>query len=131
MLADEPVRRPGLIDRAFERIQSASRSQFGRHAVWLTSLTGFERVMAVVQTALVSRAIGITEYGVFMLLFSTIGLVASSVALQMGLVGTVFVSRYRDTEKAKAAATIEKILQLNPPNAASYQQLLQQVRRGV
>lgn len=34
-------------------------------------------------------------------------------------------------DKAKAAATIEKILQLNPPNAASYQQLLQQVRRGV
>lgn len=34
-------------------------------------------------------------------------------------------------EKVKAAATIEKILQLNPPNAASYQQLLQQVRRGV
>lgn len=34
-------------------------------------------------------------------------------------------------EKTKAAATIEKILQLNPPNATSYQQLLQQVRRGV
>jgi tetratricopeptide (TPR) repeat protein len=34
-------------------------------------------------------------------------------------------------EKAKAAATIERILQLNPPNVASYQQLLQQVRRGV
>lgn len=105
MLADDPAQ-PGLIDRAFERIQSASRSQFGRNAVWLTSLTGFERVMAVVQTALVSRAIGITEYGVYMLLFSTIGLVASSVALQMGLVGTVFVSKYRDTEKAKAAAVI-------------------------
>jgi tetratricopeptide (TPR) repeat protein len=34
-------------------------------------------------------------------------------------------------EKVKAAATIEKILQLNPPNSASYQQLLQQVKRGV
>src|SRR5687768_900875 len=105
MLADNPAQ-PGLIDRAFVRSRPASRSQFGRNAAWLTSLTGFERVMAVVQTALVSRAIGITEYGVYMLLFSTIGLVAASVALQMGLVGTVFVSKYRDTEKAKAAAVV-------------------------
>src|SRR5688572_10498339 len=106
MLADDTVRQPGLIGRVLARIQAASRSSFGRNAAWLTSLTGFERVMAVVQSALVSRAIGITEYGVYMLLFSTIGLVASSVALPMGLVGTVFVSKYRDTEKAKAGAVI-------------------------
>lgn len=110
MLADDPVRPSGLLDRAFDRIQSASRSKFGRDAAWLTSLTGFERVIAVVQAALVSRALGITEYGVFMLLFSTIGLVASSVALQMGLTGTVFVSKYRETEKAKAAAVISVVM---------------------
>ena len=109
MLADDLIRPTGLVGRAVERIQTASRSSFGRNAVWLTSLTGFERVMAVVQAFLVSRAIGITEFGVFMLLFSTIGLVASSVALQMGLVGTVFVSKYRDTEKAKAAAVISVV----------------------
>ncbi|HUR20728.1 MAG TPA: oligosaccharide flippase family protein [Vicinamibacterales bacterium] len=109
MLSDDLVRPPGLLGRAFERLQSVSRSSFGRNALWLTSLTGFERLIAVVQAALVSRAMGITEYGVFMLLFPTIGLVASSVALQMGLVGTVFVSKYRDTEKAKAAAVISVV----------------------
>lgn len=109
MLAGERVRRPGVIDRLRERIQTAAQSNFSRNALWFTSLTGFERVMAVAQTVLISRAIGITEYGVYMLLFSTIGFVASSVALQMGLTGTVFVSKYRETEKAKAAAVISVV----------------------
>lgn len=107
MLAGDPVREPaGLADRVRLRIWSASRSEFGRNAAWLTALSAFERAMAVAQTVLVSRAFGITEYGIYGLLFGTIGFVASLVGLQMGLAATVYVSKYHDTEKAKAAAVI-------------------------
>lgn len=110
MLAGEPVREPaGVADRVWLRIQSGLRSEFGRNAAWLTALSAFERAMAVAQTVLVSRAFGITEYGIYGLLFGTIGFVASLVGLQMGLTATVYVSKYRETERAMAAAVISVV----------------------
>jgi len=73
---------------------------------WLTLVSGVERVAAVLQTVLVARALGITDYGVYGLIFGTIGLAASIAGLQMGLTATVFVARYRDTDKGKAAYVI-------------------------
>jgi O-antigen/teichoic acid export membrane protein len=73
---------------------------------WLTLISGVERVAAVLQTVLLARALGITEYGVYGLIFGTIGLAASIAGLQMGLTGTVFVARYRNTEKSKARFVI-------------------------
>jgi len=87
-------------------IRSAFQSEFRRNTVWYTALTGFERIIAVMQTILISRALGITEYGVYGLLFGTIGLVASVVGLQMGLTATVFVARYKLSEQSKVAAVI-------------------------
>ena len=83
-----------------------SRSEFGRNAFWFTALSAFDRVIAVVQTVVISRTLGITEYGVYGLLFGTIGLVASIVGMQMGLTATVFVAKFRVSDKAKAAAVI-------------------------
>jgi O-antigen/teichoic acid export membrane protein len=74
--------------------------------MWFTGLSAFERLIAVAQTILIARSLGITEYGVYGLLFGTMGLLASVAGLQMGLTATVFVARYRDTEKQKAAAVI-------------------------
>lgn len=108
-MASEPARASRLIDRIRQRIHAASRSDFGRNAVWLTTLSAFERAMAMAQTVLVSRAFGITEYGIYVLLFSTIGLVASLVGLQMGLTATVYVSKFRDTDKSKTAAVISVV----------------------
>jgi O-antigen/teichoic acid export membrane protein len=59
-----------------------------------------------VQTVLVARAVGVTEYGVYGLLVGTVGLAASVAGLQMGLTATVFVARHRLHEKAKAAFAI-------------------------
>lgn len=98
--------RPGLLNSWWLRARSFSRSDFGNKALWFTFLSAFDRVMAVVQTVLISRALGITEYGVYGLLLGTIGFVASIVGLQMGLTATVYVSRYRESEKEKAAAVI-------------------------
>ena len=84
-----------LISRVWARACSFSGSDFGRNAIWFTGLSAFERVFAVTQTVLIARALGITEYGVYGLLFGTIGFVASVVGLQMGLTATVFVARYR------------------------------------
>ncbi len=81
-------------------------SEFRKRTIWFTALNGAERVFAIVQTVLISRALGITEYGVYGLLFGTIGLVASVAGLQMGLAATVFVSRYKLDEKQKVAAVI-------------------------
>jgi len=109
MPASDRVPHSGVIERLRGKIQSAARSDFSRNAAWLTSLSAFERVMAVVQTVLISRSIGITEYGVYGLLFGTIGLVASIVGFQMGLTATVFVARYRETDEAKAAGVISAV----------------------
>ena len=77
-----------------------------RNMSWLTLVSGAERMAAVLQTVLVARALGITDYGVYGLIFGTAGLAASVTGLQMGLTATVFVARYRDTEKGKAAYVI-------------------------
>lgn len=95
-----------MIEWLRSRVHFFARSDFVRNALWFTTLTAFDRVIAVVQTVLIARALGITEYGIYGLLFGTIGFVASVVGLQMGLTATVFVSKYRDSEKAKAAAVI-------------------------
>ena len=77
-----------------------------RSMSWLTIVFGIERVAGLVQTVLIARALGITDYGIYGLLFGTIGLVASLAALQMGMTATVFVARYKEHEKAKAAFVI-------------------------
>jgi len=102
----DPALPVGVFTRLREELRVASRSQLSRNAMWFTSLSGVERVMVVVQTVLISRALGITEYGHYGLLFGTIGFVASITGLQMGLTATVYVSRYRAGEPAKAAAVI-------------------------
>lgn len=79
---------------------------FSRNTFWFTGVTVVERIAAVLQTVLLARILGITDYGIFGLLFGTIGLVASIAGLQLGLTATVFVSKYRDNEKEKAAFVI-------------------------
>lgn len=90
-------------------ITRARDSVFAKNALYLTGITGVERVAALVQTVLIARALGITEYGIYGLLFSTVGFVASVMGLQMGLTATVFVARYRTHEKAKAGAVIRYV----------------------
>ena len=89
-----------------DKIAATGKSEFRRNVIWFTGFSAFERLIAVVQTVLISRALGITEYGVYGLLFGTMGFVASVVGLQMGLTATVFVAKYREAEKSKAAAVI-------------------------
>lgn len=88
----------------------ARASAFAKNAFYLTGITGIERVAALIQTVLIARALGITEYGIYGLLFSTIGFVASVMGLQMGLTATVFVARYREHEKGKAGAVIRYVM---------------------
>jgi len=109
MLNDEVSPDPGLIDRFRQWIANASKSQFSQNVIWFTALSGFERALALVQTALISNALGVTEYGVYGLLFGTVGYVASNAGFQMGLTATVFVAKYRETEKAKAAGVISVV----------------------
>jgi O-antigen/teichoic acid export membrane protein len=88
----------------------ATHSQFSQNVMWSTALAVAERIAAVIQTVLIARALGMTEYGVYGFLFGTIGFVASIVGLQMGLTATVFIARYRETEKAKAALIIQYVM---------------------
>jgi len=88
------------------RLRAARTSTLVQNTLWVTGLSAFERVLGVVQTLVISHALGITEYGVYGLLFGTIGFVASVIGLQMGLTATVFVARYKTVEPAKAAAVI-------------------------
>lgn len=84
-------------------------SLFIRNTIWYTALNGLERVFALAQTVLLARSLGITEYGVYGLLFGTIGLVASSIGLQMGLTSTVYVAKYKHAAKEKAALLIRYV----------------------
>lgn len=111
-----PARREAVLGLATRTLQatrslraktrSIYASEFRRNAVWFTLLSGMERGIAVVQTILISRALGIAEYGVYGLLFGTVGFAASVAGLQMGLTATVFISKYRASEKEKAAAVV-------------------------
>jgi len=110
------ARRVGILGLATEaaqatrslraKVKALGASDFSRNAAWFTLLSGLERGVAVVQTILISRALGIAEYGVYGLLFASIGFAASVAGLQMGLTATVFISKYRAAERHKAAAVI-------------------------
>lgn len=85
------------------------RSDFSRNFLWVTGVTGVERAVAVIQTVLLARTLGIVEYGVYGLLFGTIGFVASLAGLQMGLTGTVHIARFLENDKAKVAHVIQHV----------------------
>ncbi len=84
-------------------------SQFLRNTSLLAFASLFERGCALLQTVLIARAVGRYEYGVYGLLFSTLGFVASVAGLQMGLTGTVLLARYLAQDKAKAVAVLKYI----------------------
>jgi len=81
-------------------------SSFARNASWSIGLSLTERLIALLQTIVISRAVGMTEYGVYGLLFSTVGLVSSVAGFSMGLAAAIYVSRYRHTDKYKVAGVI-------------------------
>lgn len=89
--------------------EKATRSGFSRNILWVTGLSGAERLVAVIQTVFLARTLGIVEYGAYGLLFGTIGFVASLAGLQMGLTGTVHIARFRENDKAKVAHVIQHV----------------------
>ena len=80
--------------------------------------------MAVVQTVVISRALGITEYGVYGLLFGDHRVRGFNHRVADGTDGTVFVSRYRESEKKKAAAVISIVSKFSWGVAAVFLLLL-------
>jgi O-antigen/teichoic acid export membrane protein len=84
-------------------------SPFARNVSWSVGLSLIERLIAVVQTVIISRTVGMTEYGVYGLLMSTIGLVSGAAGFQMGLPAILYISRYRHTDKHKVAGVISVI----------------------
>lgn len=92
-------------------LSSLLRSEFSRNIIWVTGLSGIERIAALVQTVLLARVLGIAEYGVYGLLFGTIGFVGSVMGFQMSLTATVLIAKYRKSEKAKAALVIQYVTQ--------------------
>jgi O-antigen/teichoic acid export membrane protein len=102
--------RPGvLLLRGLGFVRAAVRSDFGGNALWYTALQGAERVAAVIQTVLLSRLLGIHDYGIYGMLFATLGLVTSIAGLQAGLTATVFISRYLATDPSKVAGVIRMV----------------------
>ena len=91
------------------QLARAMGSTFGKNVAWVTGLSSVERVAALLQTILIARALGITEYGVYGLLFGTIGFTASITGMQMGLTATVFIARYKETNKDKARRIIQYV----------------------
>ncbi|MBK9241948.1 MAG: radical SAM protein [Acidobacteria bacterium] len=109
-MAEVAAHRPGrLMAQARQWVHSLTQSEFRKNTLWVAALGGFERVGAMAQAVLISRALGITEYGVYGLLFGAVGFVASTAGFQMGLTATVFVSRYRESEKQKVAGVISLV----------------------
>jgi len=92
--------------------QTAELSATGIVRLWLHGLTwtilsaGLERVIAVVQTVVIARILGIEDYGRYGLIFGTIGLVASIAGFQLGATATAYIARYRRSEPGVAAGVI-------------------------
>ncbi|MEO6247580.1 MAG: oligosaccharide flippase family protein [Sphingomicrobium sp.] len=102
--------RPALfLFRGIGFVKAGVRSDLGGNALWYTALQGAERVAAVIQTVLLSRLLGMHDYGVFGMVFATLGLVTSIAGLQAGLTATVFISRYLASDKAKVAGVIAMV----------------------
>lgn len=91
------------------RARNLARSDLGSNALWFTGLQVAERGVAVVQTVMLSRALGIHDFGIYGMLFATLGLVTSVAGLQAGLTATVFVSRYLAVDTAKVAGVISVV----------------------
>ncbi len=87
------------------KTQSALR-QFVSGIAWTLIATGAERGVALVQTFIIARLLGIEVYGRYGLLFVTVGLVSSVAGLQLGLTATVHISRSRISEPSRAAAVV-------------------------
>jgi O-antigen/teichoic acid export membrane protein len=98
-----------MIQKLRADVAKLTHSQFGQNIAWVTGLSVCERALQLIQTILIARALGITEYGVYGFLMSTIGLTASSAGMQLGFAATVFLARYKATNKAKARQVIEYV----------------------
>jgi len=90
---------------ATTKTQSPLR-QFVSGIAWTMAATGAERGVALVQTFIIARLLGIETYGRYGLLFVTVGLVSSVAGLQLGLTATVHISRSRISEPSRAAAVV-------------------------
>lgn len=91
------------------QLSASLRSPFSRNVIWVIGLSAAERAAGLIQTVLLARTLGITEYGIYGLLFGTIGFIGSVMGLQMGLTATVLIAKYRELEKAKAALVIRYV----------------------
>ncbi|WP_347718403.1 oligosaccharide flippase family protein [Sphingomonas sp.] len=101
-----------LWGRTARKVGGLARSDFGTKAGWFTVLLGFDRLIAVGQTVMLSRLLGITDYGAYGVLFATLGVVTTIVGFQSGLAATVFVSRHLHTDPAKVAGVIGSLTKL-------------------
>jgi O-antigen/teichoic acid export membrane protein len=77
-----------------------------RGAGWVFSSSMVERVVALGQTVLIARSIGMNEYGHYALLFASIGLLTPIASLQLPFAIVVFVSRYAERDPARAGAVV-------------------------
>ena len=100
---------PLILRKLYAEIMKIFESIFVQNIAWMTGVSVLERIAALLQTIIIARTLGITEYGVYGLLFGTIGFTASVAGLQMGLTATVFVARYKTTNKAKARRIIQYV----------------------
>lgn len=87
------------------KARSALR-EFSSGIGWTMLATGVDRGVALIQTFIIARLLGIEAYGRYGLLFVTMGLVASVAGLQLGLTATVHISRHRISEPSRAAAVV-------------------------
>jgi len=77
-----------------------------RGAGWLFASSLIERVVALLQTVLIARMIGIEPYGLYGLLFSTVALMIPLVGLQLPYAVVYFVARFQKADPARAGAVV-------------------------
>lgn len=77
-----------------------------RGAGWVFSSSMVERVVALGQTVLIARSIGMNEYGHYALLFASISLLTPIASLQLPYAIIFFVSRYAERDPGRAGAVV-------------------------
>jgi len=100
-----PARLRGRLNRTY-LLGNSPVASWLRGAGWIFGSSLLERAIALMQTILIARAIGIEDYGRYALLFSTISLLSPIASLQLPYAIIYFVSRYAERDPAKAGAVV-------------------------
>lgn len=99
------VRRP-LVHILDSRTRWPAVNAWLRGSMLIAGASFLEKAIALLQTVIIARALGVDDYGVYALFFTTAGFIVPIANLQLGYVIIVYVARHRRDDPRRAGTII-------------------------